>query len=124
MRSKASYNGHPIHPALIPFPFAFIVGAFAFDAAALLFAWPSWWTTGGHLAAAGVMTALVAAVPGVIDYVYTVPPRSTGKQRATRHMVINLSAVALVAVAWALRQQTAASLAIVAVEIVAVALLI
>jgi nitrite reductase/ring-hydroxylating ferredoxin subunit/uncharacterized membrane protein len=124
MRSKASYNGHPIHPALIPFPFAFIVGAFAFDAAALLFAWPSWWTTGGHLAAAGVMTALVAAVPGVIDYVYTVPPRSTGKQRATRHMVINLSAVALVAVAWALRQQTAASLAVVAVEIVAVALLI
>ena len=27
MRSKASYKGHPIHPALIPFPFAFLYGA-------------------------------------------------------------------------------------------------
>jgi nitrite reductase/ring-hydroxylating ferredoxin subunit len=47
--------------------------------------------------------ALVAAVPGFIDYVYTVPPRSTGKRRATRHLLANLSAVALFAIAWWLR---------------------
>jgi nitrite reductase/ring-hydroxylating ferredoxin subunit/uncharacterized membrane protein len=104
MRSKGSFRGHPIHPALIPFPFAFLTGAFLFDAAGRLADRPSWWTTGGHLAAAGVVAALIAAVPGFVDYLYTVPPRSTGKSRATRHMLVNLLAVALVAGAWVMRR--------------------
>ena len=37
MRSKASVDGHPLHPGLIPFPFAFLVGAFVFNAAGLAF---------------------------------------------------------------------------------------
>jgi nitrite reductase/ring-hydroxylating ferredoxin subunit/uncharacterized membrane protein len=123
MRSKAHYNGHPIHPALIPFPFAFLTGAFAFDALGWLFDEPEWWLTGGHLAAAGVMTALVAAVPGVIDYIYTVPPNSTGKQRATRHMLINLSSVSLVAIAWIVRRPDNRAALVLALEAVAVMLL-
>ena len=109
MRSKASYNGHPIHPALITFPFAFLYGAFLFDIAGRIVGRPVWWTVGAHLAVAGIVMALVAAVPGFIDYVYTVPPRSTGKRRATRHMLVNLSAVALFAVAWWLRGSASAS---------------
>jgi nitrite reductase/ring-hydroxylating ferredoxin subunit/uncharacterized membrane protein len=105
VRSKASVQGHPIHPALIPFPFAFLTGAFAFDAAGKFFERPSWWTTGSHLAAAGVVMALVAAVPGFVDYFFTVPPRSTGKRRATRHMIVNLVAVTLVAGAWVVRRE-------------------
>ncbi len=103
MRSRASYDGHPIHPMLIPFPFAFITGAFVFDAAAWLCGWPQGWITGGHLAAAGVLTALIAAVPGFVDYRFTVPPQSSGRRRAFRHMLLNLSAVGLVAAAWLLR---------------------
>jgi nitrite reductase/ring-hydroxylating ferredoxin subunit/uncharacterized membrane protein len=109
MRSKASYKGHPIHPALITFPFAFLYGAFIFDIAGRVVGRPVWWTVGAHLAIAGIVMALVAAVPGFIDYVYTVPPRSTGKRRATRHMLVNLSAVALFAVAWWLRGSAAAA---------------
>lgn len=125
MRSKASFRGHPIHPALIPFPFAFLIGAFAFDAAGKIFDRPSWWTTGSHLAAAGVVTALVAAVPGFVDYLYTVPPRSTGKRRATRHLIVNLLAVTLVAVAWGLRRQLLEepNLLVLALELSALALL-
>jgi uncharacterized membrane protein/nitrite reductase/ring-hydroxylating ferredoxin subunit len=123
MRSKASYDGHPLHPALIPFPFAFLTGALFFDAIGWASNWVSWWTTGGHLAAAGIITALVAAVPGFIDYVYTVPPRSTGKQRATRHMLINLSAVALVAAAWLVREDAGVSLLVLGLEVVGVLLL-
>ena len=67
MRSKASFRGHPVHPALIPFPFAFLTGAFLFDAAGRLADRPSLWTTGSHLAIAGVIAALVAGVPGLID---------------------------------------------------------
>jgi uncharacterized membrane protein/nitrite reductase/ring-hydroxylating ferredoxin subunit len=99
VKSKATLLGHPLHPMLVPFPFAFLTGAVAFDIAGRLADWPSWWTTGGYLAIAGIAAALLAAVPGVVDYLYTVPPRSSGKTRATRHMSANLSAVVLFAVA-------------------------
>jgi uncharacterized membrane protein/nitrite reductase/ring-hydroxylating ferredoxin subunit len=103
MRSKASYRGHPIHPALIPFPFAFLYGAFLFDVAARLAQRPSWWTTGAYLSLVGIVAALIAAVPGFIDYFNTVPPKSSGKRRATKHMVANLAAVVLFAAAWMVR---------------------
>ena len=103
MKSKAVLFGHPAHPMLIPFPFAFLTGAFLFDAAGWWSETPAWWTTGGHLALAGIAAALVAAVPGLIDYLYTVPPRSSGKKRATQHMLANLTTVALFATAWLVR---------------------
>jgi uncharacterized membrane protein/nitrite reductase/ring-hydroxylating ferredoxin subunit len=103
VRSKASYKGHPIHPALIPFPFAFLYGGFFFDLAGRLTGRPAWWTTGAYLGLVGIIAALIAAVPGFIDYFNTVPPKSSGKKRATKHMLVNLAAVILFAVAWAVR---------------------
>jgi len=103
MKSKASFRSHPIHPALVHFPLAFLIGAFGFDLAGNWTGTPALWTTGAYLAAAGVISALVAAIPGFLDYFYTVPPKSSGKRRATRHMIINLAAVALFALAWGLR---------------------
>ena len=108
MKSKAVLLGHPLHPMLIPFPFAFLTGAFVFDAAGRLRDAPSWWATGSHLALAGVATALVAAMPGLIDFIYTVPPASSAKTRAVRHLSVNLTAVALFAVAWWIRGDAAA----------------
>lgn len=125
MRSKASFKGHPIHPALIPFPFAFLTGALVFDAAALLLARPAFWTTGGHLAVAGVVMGLVAAVPGLVDYFYTVPPKSSGRQRATQHMIVNVSAVVLFVVAWFLRRGSLEpEVSVLGLELVAVGLLV
>lgn len=121
MKSKAVLLGHPAHPMLIPFPLAFLTGAFVFDAAGWLTDNSSWWTTGSYLAILGVLTALLAAVPGLIDYLYTVPPRSSGKGRATRHMLANLSAVALFAVAWFVREGPGAL--VVVVEALGVGLL-
>lgn len=103
MKSRAVVLGHPIHPMLIPFPFAFLTGAALFDAAGWFRDVPSWWTTGGHLGLAGIATALLAAIPGLIDYLYAVPPDSSAKARGTRHMLANLSAVALFAAAWWIR---------------------
>jgi nitrite reductase/ring-hydroxylating ferredoxin subunit/uncharacterized membrane protein len=110
MRSKAHYDGHPIHPALIPFPFAFLVGAFAFHLAGLLLNSASLSTTGSHLAIAGIGMGLIAAVPGIIDYVYRVPPKSTGKTRAGRHGLLNAGAIVLFALSWWLRAGTDATL--------------
>jgi uncharacterized membrane protein/nitrite reductase/ring-hydroxylating ferredoxin subunit len=125
MRSKASFKGHPIHPALIPFPFAFLYGAFFFDLAGRLAERPAWWTTGAYLSLLGVVSALVAAVPGFIDYFKTVPPKSSGKRRATKHMLVNLTAVVLFVGAWLLRGQPEAMPgdAVLALELAGVALL-
>lgn len=95
MRSATSFKGHPLHPGLIPFPFAFLVGAFGFDLGGVLLDRASLWTTGRHLAIAGVVMGVVAAIPGAIDYFKTVPPASTGKSRATRHALANLSSVSI-----------------------------
>ncbi len=107
MKSKAVLLGHPLHPMLIPFPFAFLTGAVVFDAAGWFRDVPSWWTTGGHLGLAGIATAALAALPGLIDYFYTVPPESSAKARATKHLLANLSAVALFVVAWWMRGSAA-----------------
>ena len=125
MKSKALLLGHPLHPMLIPFPIAFLTGAVAFDVAGRLAGEPAWWTTGGHLGLAGIATAVIAAIPGLIDYVYTVPPDSTGKRRATKHLASNLSAVALFALAWWIRGSAAAgpTFMVLVIEVVAFVLL-
>jgi nitrite reductase/ring-hydroxylating ferredoxin subunit/uncharacterized membrane protein len=103
MRSRATFRSHPVHPALIPFPLAFLVGALAADVAGRALARPELWMVGWHLAAAGVVAGLVAAVPGVIDYRATVPPDSSGKERARKHGLANAAALALFAAAWWIR---------------------
>ena len=103
MRSRASFRSHPIHPALIPFPIAFLYGSVAFDLLGRYLDRASLSTTGGWLVVAGIVSALIAAVPGIIDYVYTVPPASSGKRRATKHMLVNLGAVTLFALAFWIR---------------------
>lgn len=103
MRSFASFRGHPLHPALITFPFAFLTGAFVAHAAALVFARPVLWTMGGYLTAAGIATGIMAAIPGLLDYLRTVPPRSSAKKRATKHMLAMLVVLAAFAVSMAFR---------------------
>jgi nitrite reductase/ring-hydroxylating ferredoxin subunit/uncharacterized membrane protein len=103
VRSRASIRGVAVHPALVHYPWAFLTGAFLFDLAGKLTGSQAAWVTGAFIAAAGIAAALVAAVPGFIDYVYTVPPNSSGKRRATWHMGVNLTAVALFLAAWILR---------------------
>jgi nitrite reductase/ring-hydroxylating ferredoxin subunit/uncharacterized membrane protein len=103
MRSKVNIKGHPLHPALIPFPIAFLAGALGFDVAGRLLERPAFWTTGHYLAMAGVVAGLLAAVPGIVDYFTRVPPRSTGKTRATKHALANVGAITLFTIAWLMR---------------------
>ena len=125
MKSKAVLLGHPVHPMLIPFPFAFLTAAVVFDAIGWLGDVSSWWTTGGYLTAVGIVTAVLAAVPGLIDYLYTVPPRSSAKSRATRHMLANMSAVGIFAAAFWIRGGATMppDLAVLGLEMIGLALL-
>jgi nitrite reductase/ring-hydroxylating ferredoxin subunit/uncharacterized membrane protein len=103
VRSKAQIRSHPLHPMLVPFPFVLLLSAAFADGIGLLRESLLAWSVGGWLAIAGVGTGLLAAVPGFIDYLYVVPPDSSGKRRATQHMLVNISAVALFGIAWLMR---------------------
>jgi len=124
MKSKAQVKGHPIHPMLVAFPIAFLVGALGFDLAGRLARWPGGWSTGAYLSLAAIISGLAAAVPGLVDSLHVVPPNSSGRARATQHMIVNTSALAAFAVGWAFRSWTTLrpDLAAVALEGVGVVL--
>ena len=87
---------------LIVYPFAFLTGAFAFNAAGAATRNRQWRTVADHLIPTGVAAGLLAAVPGVIDYLNSVPPQSSAKDRAARHAVLNVCGLALFATSWLL----------------------
>ncbi|CAN5659163.1 hypothetical protein BH24ACI4_BH24ACI4_11170 [soil metagenome] len=99
MRSSASIKGHPLHPMLIPFPFAYLFGSALINVWARRGGRSEWYRTASHMSVLGLGSAVVAAVPGLIDYAFAVPPKSSARRRATSHMFANLSAVGLFAAA-------------------------
>lgn len=99
MRSSAHLHGHPIHPMLVGFPIAYLCGSACLDIAGRAAGRPDWHATARHLNTLGLGSALLAAVPGLVDYVFAVPPASSARRRATNHMFANLSALGLFAAA-------------------------
>ena len=79
MRSSAHFKGHPLHPMLIPFPFAYLFGSAMVNVWASATGRPHWFRTADHMSRLGLASALLAAVPGLVDYVFAVPPRSSAK---------------------------------------------
>jgi nitrite reductase/ring-hydroxylating ferredoxin subunit/uncharacterized membrane protein len=103
MRSRANFLSHPIHPMLVPFPIAFISGTLLFDLVGRLGGGETWWVTGGFLSIAALISGPLAGLFGFIDYLYTIPPRSSAKSRGTMHMLVNLGSLGAVALAWSFR---------------------
>ena len=91
MKSRANINGHPIHPMIIPFPVAFFTGTLIFDILAVANN-DNWYkNVADGLIIAGIIGAVVAAIPGLVDYFGTVPPNSSAKKRATKHGLTNIA---------------------------------
>jgi uncharacterized membrane protein len=90
-RSTASIGGHPIHPMLIPFPIALLVGAFVTDLLYLTYDTPGFANASKWLLAFGIGTALLAAVFGLIDYMGD--DRIRRLSHALQHMIANVAAV-------------------------------
>jgi len=104
MRSKAHFKTHPIHPMLIPFPIAFFTGTLLSHLGGWLLDNNDLLQTAYYLNIAGIAFALLAAIPGIIDFIYTVPPKSSGKKRAAQHGLINTTVVLLFIVAFFYRR--------------------
>jgi uncharacterized membrane protein len=95
MRTPASISGHPIHPMLVPLPIGLWIFSFVCD---LIFMFgsgaPVWKTVALYTMVGGLVGALLAALPGLVDLLSLPPgPRKT----AIIHMSINLTVVAIFA---------------------------
>jgi len=99
MRSTASVSGHPIHPMLVGFPVAYLLGSAALNLWARASGRRRLHDTARDLNTLGLASACAAAVPGIVDYAFAVPPQSSAKERATKHALTNISALALFAAA-------------------------
>ena len=100
MKSTARIAGHPIHPMLIPYPFALLSTATVFDLIERareshdqFGRRHAFGQTAGHLLDAGLLTAVVAAVPGIVDYFGSVPRGTRAATDATWHAAFNSSAL-------------------------------
>ena len=96
MASPASIKKHPIHPMLVALPIGLWVFALVCDVVRAAGGPASWGTVAMYCVAGGIVGALLAAVPGFIDY-FSID-ESEMKRIANLHLVVNLGAVALFAI--------------------------
>ena len=66
--SAAAIKGHPLHPMLVPFPIAFLVGTLVTDLANRFTSDAFWAQASYWLAVAGLATGVLAALMGLIDF--------------------------------------------------------
>jgi len=67
IQSRASFGGHPLHPVMIHFPVAALMGLVATDLAYLYTADPFWARVSLWLAGVGAFGGWIASIAGAID---------------------------------------------------------
>src|SRR5438876_5120672 len=86
---------HPLHPMLVHFPIGLFFLSFLFDLASLVFPSQMYLVRDSFYAMLlGAIMALVAAVPGFVDYT-DIRSDHPGKRTATAHLILNLIVVGL-----------------------------
>jgi uncharacterized membrane protein len=102
MSSPASIAKHPIHPMLVVFPIGLWIFSFVCDLIYLFVTRnPVWSEVAFYCIGGGIVGALLAAIPGFIDYLSLRDPQT--KRIGTYHLILNLLAVVLFVVNFALR---------------------
>lgn len=109
MRSRAAIGNHPIHPMLVPLPigafFVALVGDVAYSGNSRT---GFWYDLSYVCIAVGIVTALLAAVFGAIDY-FSVKMSGQGFRLATWHALLNVLMLALYTTSFLLRRHGAAA---------------
>jgi uncharacterized membrane protein len=105
MKTKANLQDHPIHPMIVAFPITFYtLTPIAFGVYNWINSDLFWYRLGYFCCLAGVATALLAAVPGFIDWYFAIPKNTAAKTRGVVHMTLNVSALIIfAAIAFVLR---------------------
>ena len=95
MYSKAKIAGHPLHPMLVAFPIAFYVATLAGYGVYALTLDAFWFRMGLVANVAAVATAVLAAIPGFIDWAFGVPRGTPAKATGLMHMLLQVGALTL-----------------------------
>lgn len=101
MASPASIKKHPVHPMLVAFPIGLWIFALVCDLVRAGGGSSNWATVATYCVAAGVIGALLAAAPGLIDY-FSIDEAQM-KRIATLHLAVNVGAVIIFAINFWLR---------------------
>jgi uncharacterized membrane protein len=102
MESRAKLLGHPIHQMLIVFPLGLLAMAVIFDVVSIVLAQGYWSEIAYWMIAAGVVTGLLAAPFGTIDWL-AIPGGTRAKRIGAVHGIGNVIVVALFALSWWMR---------------------
>jgi uncharacterized membrane protein len=102
MESRAKLFGHPIHQMLIVFPFGLLAMALVFDVLYLATRNGYWSEVSYAMIAAGIVTGLLAAPFGFVDWL-AIPGGTRAKRVGAMHGAGNLAVLVLYAMSWAQR---------------------
>lgn len=102
MESRAKLLGHPIHQMLIVFPLGLLAMAVIFDIIGMAVGDGYWSEISYWMIAAGVVTGLLAAPFGFIDWL-AIPSGTRAKRIGAVHGIGNVAVVLLFAVSWLMR---------------------
>lgn len=97
MYSKIKIAGHPIHPMLVAFPVACYVGTLVGFAVYAANGHLFWLNLGIALSVVGVGSAILAAIPGLVDLAFGIPRDSAARVTGLLHGGLNVIALGLFA---------------------------
>jgi len=103
MKSSASIAGHPLHPILVAFPIGLWTFGFVADLVYLFLSSNyAWKETAFFCIGGGLIGAVVAAAPGLVDYA-GITGKGRLKKIAVAHLILNVGALAIFGASFALR---------------------
>jgi uncharacterized membrane protein len=101
MTTRVTVAGHPLHPMLVTLPIGLWVFSLVCDFVFVSNGDTRWETTAYFTLGGGIVGALLAAVPGLLDFIGLHDARE--RRVATTHLVLNLGIVAIQAINFWLR---------------------
>lgn len=105
MRSRAQLLGHPVHQMLIVFPLGLLAMAVVFDLLAIGLGEPYWNEIAFWMIAAGIVTGVLAAPFGFIDWT-AIPSSTRAKRVGALHGLGNVVVLLLFATSWYWRRHS------------------
>ncbi len=98
MYSKIKLLGHPMHPMLVSFPIAMYTSTLVAYIIYAIVGDIFWFHLAVVANVAGVVMALITAIPGFLDWALGIPKGIRAKSHGLMHMLLNVSALVIFAI--------------------------